>query len=144
MTSSQSVCLTLPAGRRSGKPPRGGRPFGAAPAWRWDTFWCRADSARRSDRGPDRDRSDSSARAGDADAGALSARELMGIAPEQLERQAAALRRLLDFFAQRLSLEMFEPSQRIGNGREGSEARIDAVARILKHHLDAHAFRVAG
>ena len=82
-------------------------------------------------------------RAGDADAGALAARELMRKAVQQFERQAAAARRLFDLAAQLGAGELAQPAQRIGDCGERGEARVDAVARVLEHHLDALAVRVA-
>ncbi len=82
--------------------------------------------------------------AGNADAGALTARELMREARQQFERQAALACHLLHALRQLLAAKLAQPAQRIGNGRKRGKARVDAVAGILKHHLDAGAIAVAG
>src|ERR1043166_1504404 len=70
--------------------------------------------------------------------------ELMGIAPEQFARQPALGRRLLDFRGERRAAKTLEPAHRVGDGVEGGEARVDALARVLEHHLDAAAVAVVG
>ncbi len=82
--------------------------------------------------------------AGDADAGALAAGKLVRKARQQLQRQAALARHGLDALGERLAAQFAQPAQRIGDGGESGEARIDAFAGVLKHHLDAGAVAIAG
>ncbi len=81
--------------------------------------------------------------AGDADAGALAARELMRKARQQLQRQAALARHRLDPRFERGAAQFAQSPQRIGNGGESGETRIDAFAGVLEHHLDAGAVAIA-
>ena len=50
----------------------------------------------------------------------------------------------LDALGQRLAAHLAQAPQRIGDGVEGGEARIDAFAGILEHHLNARAVAIAG
>ena len=84
-------------------------------------------------------------RARDADARLLSAGQLMREAVEQIERQADLARQLLAARAQRIAaLDVAQPQDRIGDGAHRGEARIEAVGRVLEHHLDALAQRQPG
>src|SRR5476651_1682193 len=74
---------------------------------------------------------------------ALAAGELMWKAAQQLGRQSALLRRLLDFRTQRLAAKFLQAPQGIGDRIERGETRIDALPRILEHHLDARAIGIA-
>ncbi len=67
----------------------------------------------------------------------------MRIARQELERQAALARGLLDLALQGFALELPQPAQRIGNGRERGEPRVDTLAGVLEHHLDATAVAIA-
>ena len=88
------------------------------------------------ERGVQRDRTP------DAHALLLSARELMRIPPEQRVRQADELGDLFHAAAQHPApIELPETAKRIGDGIERGESRVEAVGRILKHHLDARACR---
>src|SRR5258708_10498746 len=70
----------------------------------------------------------------------LPTRELMREAVEQRKRQTDLRRERLAARAHLLaSLRSAEPQDRIGNRADGGEARIEAIGRILKHHLDAPA-----
>ena len=82
--------------------------------------------------------------AGNADAGALAAGKLMRKARQQLQRQPALGRHLFDAVRERLAAQLAQPAQRIGDGVEAGEARIDAFAGVLEHHLDAGAIAIAG
>src|SRR5262245_11054350 len=74
----------------------------------------------------------------DAYARLLSAGQLMRKAVEQLERQAdLAGKRFAARAHRRASLHVAQPQDRVGDGARGGEARIEAVGRILEHHLDA-------
>ncbi len=79
----------------------------------------------------------------DPDARALAARQLMGKPPEQLERQTAQGGRLLDLLAQRRAAQAEQPAQRVGDRVRRGEARVDALAGVLEHDLDARAVGVA-
>ncbi len=66
----------------------------------------------------------------------------MGKAVEQLDRQPDLPRQRLATRTHRIaSLDVAEPQDRIGDRARGREARIEAVGRILEHHLDALAQR---
>src|SRR5262249_54299851 len=81
----------------------------------------------------------------DAYARLLSAGQLMRKAVKQLERQAdLAGKRLAARAHRRASLHVAQPQDRVGDGARGGEARIEAVGRILEHHLDALAQRELG
>ena len=81
-------------------------------------------------------------RARDADAGLLAARQLMREAIQQIDRQADQAGKFLAAGAQRIAaLDVAELHDRIGDGARRGEARIEAVGRILEHHLDALAQR---
>ena len=82
--------------------------------------------------------------AGDADAGALPAGKLMREARQKFERQPALARHLAYPLRQRLAADFAQPAQRIGDGVKGGEARVDAFARVLEHHLNAGAVGIAG
>ena len=78
----------------------------------------------------------------DADAGLLSARQLMREAIEQIDRQPDQARQFLAAGAQRVApLDAAKLQKRIGDRARGGKARIEAVGRILEHHLDALALR---
>ena len=63
-------------------------------------------------------------------------------AVEQFERQADLLGQFLAARAHRVApAHVAEPQDRIGDGARGGEARIEAVGRVLEHHLDALAQR---
>jgi len=64
-------------------------------------------------------------------------------AGQQLQRQAALGRNAFDPILERLAAHFAQPAQRIGDGVEASEARIDALAGVLEHHLDAGAIAIA-
>ena len=83
-------------------------------------------------------------RARDADAGLLAAGQLMRETVEQIDRQADQAGEFLAAGAQRVAaLDVAELHDRIGDGARRGEARIEAVGRILEHHLDALAQRRA-
>ncbi len=82
--------------------------------------------------------------AGDADTGALAAGQLMRVTRQERQRQPALRSHGLDPLGQRLAAHLAQTAQRIGDGVEGGEARIDAFAGILEHHLDAGAVAIAG
>jgi hypothetical protein len=73
---------------------------------------------------------------GDPDPRLLPAGELVREAGEQLLRQAGQPRHLLDPSAQCGAGKALQAQQRVGDGAERSEARVEAVGRVLKHHLD--------
>src|SRR5258708_10495634 len=74
----------------------------------------------------------------DADTGLLSPRELMREPIQQVDRQSDQLRKFLAAGAQRAPpLDIAELHDRVDDRAGGSEARVEAVGRILEHHLDA-------
>ena len=81
--------------------------------------------------------------AGDANAGALAAGQLMRVSRQERQRQPALRSHRLDPLGQRLAVHLAQAAQRIGDGVEGGEARIDAFAGILEHHLNAGAVAIA-
>ena len=104
-----------------------------------DTSSAAVGSSRMTRSGLERDR------ARDADARLLPAGELMRKAVEQLERQADLPRQFLAARAHGVAaLDVAEPQDRIGDGARRGEARIEAVGRVLEHHLDALAQRQRG
>src|ERR1700686_2290990 len=75
-------------------------------------------------------------------AGFLPARQLTRETIEQVDRQADKTGELLAAGAQRVApLDAAELHDRIGDRARRCEARIEAVCRILKYHLDALAQR---
>ena len=63
---------------------------------------------------------------------------------KQGKRQATLAGRYFDPLLECLAADAAEPAQRIGNGIESGEARIDTVTRVLEYHLDSSAIAVTG
>src|SRR3712207_795551 len=81
-------------------------------------------------------------RPGYADAGLLAAGQLVREAVEQIVRQADHGGELLTAGAQRVAPpDVAKLHDRVGDGARGGEARVEAVGRVLEHHLDAAALR---
>src|ERR1700716_3443088 len=77
-----------------------------------------------------------------AHAGFLSTRKLMRETVEQIDRQADQAGELLTAGPQGVAaFDVAELHDRIYDGARGGKARIEAVGRILKYHLDALAQR---
>src|SRR5258706_9366862 len=70
---------------------------------------------------------------------ALPAGELVRKARQELERQSHFASGFLDAVVQFISIKTQQPFRRFAYRVEGAEARVEAVGRILEHHLDLRA-----
>ena len=82
--------------------------------------------------------------AGDAHPRLLAARELVREARQKLARQAGHVGQRLDAALQRRARHLLQAADGIGDGVGRRVARVERIARVLEHHLDARAVGVAG